>query len=99
MTANLREFFPKHNVVVSLDTAARGIEYYRPILEFLLRSKIHHALTHSPPLMIEYIRQFWVTATYDCIVNPPVIRARLNDVALVFSRADIVDALLLGAVG
>ena len=96
MAAHLRDFFPMHNVVVSLDTAARGAEYYRPILEFLLRSKIRHALTHSPPLMIDYIRQFSATATYDCAVNLPVIRARLNDVALVFSRADIVDALQLG---
>ena len=29
-------------------------------------------------------------------MNPPVIRARLNDVALVFLLADIVDALQLG---
>ena len=91
-----REFFHKHNVVVSLDTGARGVEYYRPVLEFLVRLKIRHAITHSPPLMIDYIRQFWATARYDTTVNPPVIRARLNDVVLVFSRADIVHALQLG---
>ena len=96
MVGNQREFFLKHNVVVSLDTEARGAEYYRPILEFLLRSRIRHALTHSPPLMIDYIRQFWATARYDASVDLPVIRARLNDVALVVSRADIVNALQLG---
>ena len=46
--------------------------------------------------MIDYIRQFWATARYDTTVNPPVIRARLNDAMLVFSRADIVHALQLG---
>ena len=46
--------------------------------------------------MIDYIRQFWATARYDAFVDPPVIRARLNDAMLVFSRADIVDALQLG---
>ena len=96
MATNQRESFPKHNVVVSLDTKARGAENYRPMLEFLLRSRIRHALTHSPPLMIDYIRQFWATARYDTSVDPPVIKARLNNVALVVSRADIVNALQLG---
>ena len=96
MTANQRDFFPMHNVVVSLDTGTRGAEYYRQILEFLLRSRIRHALTHSPPLMIDYIRQFWATARYDAVVDPPVIRMRLNEVPLVFSRADIVNVLQLG---
>ena len=45
--------------------------------------------------MIDYIRQLWATARYDAAVVPPVIRARLNDVKLVFSRNDIVDALHL----
>ena len=93
MAAIQRDFFPKYNIVVSLDTGARGAENYRPVLEFLLRSKIRHAITHSPPLMIDYIRQFWATARYDITVNLPVIRVRLNDVVLVFSRADIVHAL------
>ena len=96
MAAIPRDFFPKHNVVVSLDTAARGAEYYRQILEFQLTSKIRYALNHSPPLMIDYIRKFWATAVYDAAVNPPVIRARLNETELVFSRADIVGALRLG---
>ena len=65
MAANQRDLFPKHNVVVSLDTGARGAEYNRQILKFLLRSRIRHALTHSPPLMIDYIRQFWATARYN----------------------------------
>ena len=42
------------------------------------------------------IWQFWATARYDVAIVPPVIRARLNDVELVFSRNDIVDALHLG---
>ena len=46
--------------------------------------------------MIDYIRQFWATARYDTSVNLPVIRARLNDDVLLFSRADIAHALQLG---
>ena len=96
MAANPREFFSKHNVIVSLDMGARGAEYYREILEFLMRSKIRFALNHSPPLMIDYIRQFWATARFDGVMNPPVIRAMLNDMELVFSRVDIMNALHLG---
>ena len=46
--------------------------------------------------MIDYIRQFWATARYDASVDLPVIRARLNNVALSVSHADIVNALQLG---
>ena len=45
--------------------------------------------------MIDYIRQFWAIARYDAAVVPPIIRARLNDVELVFSRNDILEALHL----
>ena len=93
MAAIGREFFSKHNVVVSLDTAARGAEPYRQVLEFLQRSRIRYALTQSPPIMIDYVRQFWTTATFDNEVVPPVIRARMNNTDLVFSKADIAVAL------
>ena len=92
-----REFFPKHNVVVSIDPTALGSEAYRHILEFLSRPRIFHVLTHLPPLMIEYIREFWSTASFDCEPNPPVIRARVNNVDITFSRLFLCTVLQLGS--
>ena len=60
--ANL-EFKKDHNKVAFLGKA-KGHEEYDPMVEFLKRSKIHYALTHSPNVIYEsLVKQFWATAT------------------------------------
>ena len=50
-----------HNKVAYLGTK-RVHEMYEPMVEFLKRSKIHYALTHSPSVIYEsLVRQFWQT--------------------------------------
>ena len=84
-----RQFYNKHNVVVGIDLNAQGTAPFRPMLEFLLRSQIFHALTHSPVIWIDYL---------DCESNPPVIRARVYETDIVFSRDDLHQILHLGTV-
>ena len=51
-----------HNQVAFLGKK-KGHELYEPMVEFLKRSKIHSALTHSPDVIYEsLVRQFWQTA-------------------------------------
>ena len=51
-----------HNKVAFLGMK-RGHELYEPMVEFLKRSKIHYALTHSPSVIYEsLVKQFWQTA-------------------------------------
>ena len=55
-------FKPEHNKVAFLGKA-KGHEEYDPMVDFLKRSKIHFALTHSPNVIYEsLVRQFWATA-------------------------------------
>ena len=42
---------------------AKGHERYDSMVEFLQRSKIHYALTHSPDVVYEsMVKQFWASA-------------------------------------
>ena len=52
----------EHNQVAFLGKK-RGHELYEPMVDFLKRSKIHYALTHSPDVIYEsLVKQFWATA-------------------------------------
>ena len=92
-----RQFYNKHNVVVGLDPNAPGTARFREILEFLLRSRIFHVLTHSPILQITHIREFWATVHLDCEPTPVVLRARVNNTDIAFSRDDLCEILQLGS--
>ena len=51
-----------HNKFVVLKKA-KGHERYDSMVEFLQRSKIHYALTHSPDVVYEsMVKQFWASA-------------------------------------
>ena len=91
-----RQFYYKHNVVVGIDLNAQGTAQFRSMLEFLLRSRIFHALMHSLVIRIEYLRQFWATAHLDCEPNPSVIRAKVTEIDITFSRDDLRQILQLG---
>ena len=88
-----RQFFLKHNMVVGIDLHAQGTVQFGPMLDFLIRSRVFYALTHSPVIRIEYLRQFWATAHLDCEPTPTVIRARVNNTDIAFSSADLREIL------
>ena len=92
-----RQFYNKHNVVVGLDPNAPGTARFKEIIEFLLRSRVFHILTHSPILHITHIREFWATVHLDCESTPVVLRARVNNIDIAFSRADLREILQLGS--
>ena len=57
------QFKQDHNKVAFL-SKTKDHELYDPMVEFLKRSKIHYALTHSPNVIYEsLVKQFWASAT------------------------------------
>ena len=82
---------PDHNKVAFLGNA-KGHELFEPMVEFLKRSKIRFALTHSPNAVYEsLVTQFWasartrsdteIVATVDgteYVVTEALIRAQLH---------------------
>ena len=57
------QFKKDHNKVAFL-SKAKEHELYDSMVEFLKRSKIHYALTHSPNVIYEsLVKQFWASAT------------------------------------
>ena len=91
-----RQFVPGHNMYIVLDPDMRGIGNYREIINFLIRSRIFHAITNTLPISVPNIEDFWNTAVYDARAEPPVIRATVNNRAIQFSAEQIRVALQLG---
>ena len=94
----VRRFEKRHNMVVPLDPSIRQAESYQQILHFLLNSRICQALTANPKIYEDRIQEFWRTARYDCIPEPPVIRARVDNTNIAISVDDIRAALGFGNV-
>ena len=94
--AGMLRFVNRHNSVVAIDVTDPTSAYYHPILNFLRRSRVHFALTHNMPIMIAYLREFWATATFDCSVDPSVIRAQVAGRDIIFTCADLREILHLG---
>ena len=94
--AGMLRFVNRHNSVVAIDLTDPTSAYYHQILSFLRRSRVHFALTHNMPIMIAYLRDFWVMASVDCSVDPFVIRARVADRDIVFTCADLRTIIQLG---
>lgn len=85
------EFKHDHNKVAFL-SKTKDHELYDSMVEFLLRSKIHYALTHSPNVIYEsLLKQFWASARKssdteivatvegnECVVTESLIRTKLK---------------------
>ena len=82
-----------HNKVAFLGMK-RGHELYEPMVEFLKRSKIYYALTHSPDVIYEsLVRQFWQTAKVRA-GNTEIV-ARIDGVEYVVNEELIPERLQL----
>ena len=76
-------------MIVPLDPGIRQAAQYQEIIHFLLNSRICQALTANPRIYGDHIQAFWRTARYDCIPDPPVIRARVDNTDIAISVDDI----------
>ncbi|GJZ61171.1 hypothetical protein Tco_0617308 [Tanacetum coccineum] len=56
------EFCDKHNMVAYLEKLEGSAEFHQ-IIDFLIASHIHYALTENPTIYASFVKQFWTTAT------------------------------------
>ncbi|GJY73056.1 putative ribonuclease H-like domain-containing protein [Tanacetum coccineum] len=88
------EFVDQHNMVACLEKTGGNLEFHE-IVDFLILSLIHHALTVSPTIYISYIEQFWNTASSQTVNNEKQIHATVDSKAIVVTEASIRSSLLL----
>ncbi|GJZ56230.1 hypothetical protein Tco_0611423 [Tanacetum coccineum] len=67
-TMAILESCPKHNMVAYLEKTEGNAEFHE-IIDFLMRSSIHHALTVSPVVSTTFVEQFWTSAKSKIINN------------------------------
>ncbi|GKE70930.1 hypothetical protein Tco_1529002, partial [Tanacetum coccineum] len=81
------ESCPKHNMVAYLEKTEGNAEFHA-IIDFLIRSSIHYALTVSPVASTTFIEQFWTSAKSIKTTSEASIRRDL-----LFDDADGIDVL------
>ncbi|GJZ62231.1 putative ribonuclease H-like domain-containing protein [Tanacetum coccineum] len=79
---------PKHNMVAYLEKTEWNAEFHE-IIDFLMRSSIHHALTVSPVVSSIFVEQFWTSAKSKIINNVRHITARVVGKYVSISEASI----------
>ncbi|GJX79972.1 hypothetical protein Tco_0328121 [Tanacetum coccineum] len=84
---------PKHNMVVYLEKSAGNAEFHE-IIDFLMRSSIHHALTVSLVVSTTFVEQFWTSAMSKIINNVRHITAKVVGKPVSISEASIRSDLL-----
>lgn len=94
--AAARPFVPEHNIYVNLDVNEVGGERVQQMKAFLARSRVSFAVSENPALNLAVLTDFWTDIVYDESVNPPVIRATVNNRPVVFSRETVREVLQLG---
>ncbi|GJW29615.1 hypothetical protein Tco_0046490 [Tanacetum coccineum] len=92
-TMAVLESCPKHNMVVYLEKTDGNTEFHE-IIDFLMRSSIHHALTVSPVVSTTFVEQFWMSAKSKIINNVRHITAKVAGKPVSISEASIRSDLL-----
>lgn len=88
-----RQFFSGHNMYVTLFLDSHGAEDYTEIIQFLMRSRIFQSISTTLSISLPNIEDFWRAVEYDSRVEPPVMRATINEQVVQFS-ADQIRATL-----
>ncbi|GJX50387.1 hypothetical protein Tco_0277232 [Tanacetum coccineum] len=83
----------KHNMVAYLEKSEGNAEFHE-IIDFLMRSSIHHALTVSPVVSTTFVEQFWTSAKSKMINNVRHITAKVAGKPVSISEASIRSDLL-----
>ncbi|GJU18376.1 hypothetical protein Tco_1146342 [Tanacetum coccineum] len=84
---------PKHNMVAYLEKSEGNAEFHK-IIDFLMRSFIHHALTISPVVSTTFVEQFWTSAKSKILNNVRHITAKVAGKSVSISEASIRSELL-----
>ncbi|GJZ16265.1 hypothetical protein Tco_0551942 [Tanacetum coccineum] len=87
------DFCSKHNMVAYLEKTDRNTEFHQ-IMDFLIRSLIHFALTVSPIVSTSFIEQFWTSAKSRIVNNISYIDAIVAGKLVTISDASIRRDLL-----
>ncbi|GJY18874.1 hypothetical protein Tco_0390365 [Tanacetum coccineum] len=87
------ESYPKHNMVAYLEKTDGNAEFHE-IIDFLVRSSIHNALTVSPVVSTTFVEQFWMSAKSKIINNVRYITAKVAGKPVSISEASIRSDLL-----
>ncbi|GJR13138.1 ribonuclease H-like domain-containing protein [Tanacetum coccineum] len=83
----------KHNMVAYLERTNGNVEFHE-IIDFLIRSSIHYALTVSPVVSTTFVEQFWTSAKLKTINNVRYIHAKVAGKPISISEASIRSDLL-----
>ncbi|GJY95853.1 putative ribonuclease H-like domain-containing protein [Tanacetum coccineum] len=84
---------PKYNMVAYLEKTKGNVEFHE-IIDFLMRSSIHHALTVSLVVSTTFVEQFWTSAKSKIINNVRHITAKVAGKPVSISEASIRSDLL-----
>ncbi|GJT21448.1 hypothetical protein Tco_0891385 [Tanacetum coccineum] len=87
------ESCPKHNMVAYLEKTDGNAEFHK-VIDFLVRSSIHNALTVSPVVSTTFVEQFWMSAKSKIINNVRYITAKVAGKPVSISEASIRSDLL-----
>ncbi|GJT10582.1 hypothetical protein Tco_0857624, partial [Tanacetum coccineum] len=87
------ESCPKHNMVAYLEKTAGNAEFHA-VIDFLMRSSIHNALTVSPVVSTTFVEQFWMFVKSKIINNVRYITAKVAGKPVSISEASIRSNIL-----
>ena len=90
------KFEPRHNCCAFLDESIPESLPFLQLFQFLRRSRIAFAISATPSIYLNHLTPFSNSATFDCEVVPPVIRATVGNQQVLISEDTIRDVLQFG---
>ncbi|KAL8240311.1 hypothetical protein R6Q59_013666 [Mikania micrantha] len=89
-------FGDKHNLCAYLDPTTRNVKDFRPMIEFLRRSRIYYAISNLCQINRSHIQSFWESARLISVDEEYVIEANVLGQAIRITEADIRRVLQFG---
>ncbi|KAD4385698.1 hypothetical protein E3N88_25867 [Mikania micrantha] len=89
-------FGDKHNLCAYLDPTTKNGKEFRPMIEFLRRSRIYYAISNSCRIYRSPIQSFWESARLIAVDDAYVIEAYVLGQAIRVTEADIRRVLQFG---
>ncbi|KAD4585787.1 hypothetical protein E3N88_23388 [Mikania micrantha] len=89
-------FGDKHNICAHLDPTTKNGQEFRPMIEFLRRSRVYHAISSSVQIYRSHIQSFWGSARIISVDDVYTIDANVLGQAIRITEADIRRVLHLG---
>ncbi|KAI3795384.1 hypothetical protein L1987_38036 [Smallanthus sonchifolius] len=81
-------FSPYHNLTAYLIKGKKS-KGFNDMIDFLCRSKIHHALTVNPTIYIPHMEDFWNSAVYSTEQGIPQIQAKVDGKDITITEATL----------